>query len=142
MIRYLLDSNIVSEPARQRPDPKVQARYQAHAQETAMPSVVWHELLYGLERVAPGRKRDFLAHYLLDVVHPAMPVLPFDAAAAEWLARERARLEARGRPRPALDGMIAAVAATRGLILVTRNTGDFVGYDGLHVENWFEGGDG
>ena len=138
MIRYLLDSNIVSEPARQRPDPQVQARYQAHAHEMAVPSVVWHELVYGLERMAPGRKRDFLAHYLLDVVRPAMPVLPFDTAAAEWLARERARLEALGRPRPALDGMIAAVAATRNLILVTRNTGDFAGFDGLHIENWFE----
>ena len=141
MIRYLLDSNIVSEPARQRPDPQVQARVQAHAQEIAMPSVVWHELLYGLERMPTGRKRDFLAHYLLDVVRLAMPVLPFDTAAAEWLARERARLEAQGRPRPALDGLIAAVAASRGLILVTRNTDDFAGYDGLHVENWFEGGD-
>jgi tRNA(fMet)-specific endonuclease VapC len=142
MIRYLLDSNIVSEPARQRPDPQVQARVQAHAQEMAMPSVVWHELLYGLERMPTGRRRDFLAHYLFDVVRPAMPVLPFDTAAAEWLARQRARLEAQGQPRPALDGMIAAVAATRGLILVTRNTGDFEGYDSLHVENWFEGGDG
>ena len=142
MIRYLLDSNIVSEPARQKPAPQVQARIEAHAQEMAVPSVVWHELLYGLERMPTGRKRDFLAHYLLDVVRPAMPVLPFDTAAAEWLARERARLEAQGQPRPALDGLIAAVAATRGIILVTRNTDDFAGYDGLHVENWFEGGDG
>lgn len=142
MIRYLLDSNIVSEPARQRPAPQVQARYVSHAQEMAMPSVVWHELLYGLERMPTGRRRDFLARYLVDVVRPAMPVLPFDTAAAEWLARQRARLEAQGQPRPALDGMVAAVAATRGLILVTRNTGDFAGYDGLHVENWFEGGDG
>ena len=141
MIRYLLDSNIVSEPARQRPDPQVQARYQTHAQEVAVPSVVWHELLYGLERMPLGRKRDFLARYLWGVVRPATPVLPFDTAAAEWLARERARLERQGQPRPALDGTIAAVAATRGLILVTRNTDDFAGYDGLHVENWF-GGDG
>lgn len=138
MIRYLLDSNIVSEPVRQRPDPRVHARYEAHAQELAIPSVVWHEVLYGLERMAAGRKRDFLAHYLLDVIAPVTPIFPFDTAAAEWLARERARLEALGRPRPALDGMIAAVAATRGLILVTRNTADFDGFDGLHVENWFE----
>lgn len=137
MIRYLLDSNIVSEPTRPRPHPDVQRRYQAHTGETAVPSIVWHELLYGLERLAPGRKRDYLAHYLLDVVRPVMPVLPFDTAAAEWLARERARLAALGRPRPFPDGMIAAVAASRGLILVTRNTGDFADYDHLHIENWF-----
>lgn len=138
MIRYLLDSNIVSEPALQRPDALVQIRYQTHAHEVAVPSVVWYEFLYGLERLAPGRERDFLARYLLHVVRPTMPVLPFDIAAAEWLARERACLEALGQPRPAVDGMIAAIAATRGLILVTRNTHDFADFDGLHVENWFE----
>ncbi|MEM1041462.1 MAG: type II toxin-antitoxin system VapC family toxin [Bacteroidota bacterium] len=137
MIRYLLDTNIVSEPTRQRPAPQVQARVEAHAQEAAVASAVWHELLHGLERMPTGRKREFLARYLFSVVRPAMPILSFDADAAEWLARERARLEALGKPRPALGGIVAAIAATRGLILVTRNTGDFEGYQGLHVENWF-----
>lgn len=140
MIRYLLDSNIVSEPARPSPALQVQARLRAHAEEVCIASVVWHELVYGVERLAPGRKRDFLTHYLLEVVRPVMPVLPFDAAAAEWLGRERARLEAIGRPHPVMYGMIAAVAATRGLILVTRNTQDFAGFDGIHTENWFEEG--
>ncbi len=144
MTRYLLDTNTVSEPARRRPDPEVLARIEVHTGETAIASVVWHELVYGLERMPAGRKRNYVAHYLLDVVRPALPVVPFDTAAAEWLARERARLEAQGTPRPALDGMIAAVAATRGLVLVTRNTDDVAGYDGLHVENWFsdKGSDG
>lgn len=43
-----------------------------------------------------------------------------------------------GRPRPIVDGMIAAIAATQNLLLVTRNTDDFAGYDGLTAENWFE----
>ncbi|WP_420456064.1 type II toxin-antitoxin system VapC family toxin [Rubrivirga sp.] len=141
MTRYLLDTNTVSEPARRRPDPEVLTRIEVHTGETAIASVVWHELVYGLERMPAGRKRDYVARYLLDVVRPALPVVPFDTAAAEWLARERARLEAQGTPRPALDGMIAAVAARRGLILVTRNTDDVVGYDGLHVENWFSDND-
>ena len=142
MTRYLLDTNTVSEPARKKPDSEVLARLETHAGETAIASVVWHELVYGLERMPAGRRRDYVAHYLLDVVRPALPVVPFDTAAAEWLARERARLEAQGTPRPALDGMIAATAATRGLILVTRNTDDVAGYDGLHVENWFSDADG
>ncbi len=139
MIRYLLDTNVVSEPARLRPDAGVMARYDAHAAEMAIPSVVWHELRYGAERLPEGRQRDYLTGYLDAVVRPALPVVPFDAEAAEWLARERARLDALGRPRPFVDGMIAAVAATRRLILVTRNTADMEGFDGLHVENWFRG---
>ncbi len=51
------------------------------------------------------------------------------------LAQERARLESMGRPHSPVDGMIAAVAATRSLILVTRNTADFADFRNLHVEN-------
>lgn len=138
MIRYLLDTNIVSEPVRPHPDVRVQERLGAHGDEVAIASIVWHELLYGMERLPEGRRRAFLQDYLTDVVRPTMLVLPFDTAAAEWLAAERARLDAVGLPRPALDGQIAAIAVTRGLILVTRNTDDFTSYVGLHVENWFE----
>ena len=117
------------------------ARYHAHEQEAAIAAPVWHELLYGVERLPPGRRRDLLARYMAEVVAVAFPVLSYDAEAAAWHARERARLERLGQPRPSTDGQIAAVAATRGLVVVTRNTGDFDGYGGLHVENWF-GGDG
>ena len=138
MIRYLLDTNVVSEPLRPRPNPAVQQRLAQHGDEVAIASTVWHELLYGMERLPQGRRRSFLHDYLQEVVRVAVPILPFDTAAAEWLARERARLEAAGQMRPLVDGQIAAVAATRGLILVTRNEADFGGYTGLHVENWFQ----
>ena len=138
MIRYLLDTNVLSELVRPQPNAGVRERYRAHEHEGAIASGVWHELLYGVERLAPGRRRDELARYMAEVVRPSLPVLPYDAAAAEWLASERARLDAIGQPRPAIDGQIAAVAATRGLVLVTRNTADFAGYARLHVEDWFQ----
>lgn len=141
MIRYLLDSNILSEPVRRRPYKHLLARLEVHSKKVAIPSLVWHELLYGVQRLPKSRKREYLAHYLYEVVRPTMPVLSFDAAAATWLAGERARLEALGQTRPLVDGVIAAVAATRSLILVTRNTTDFSGYEGLHIENWFESRD-
>ena len=138
MARYLLDTNIVSELVRAEPRAPVRERYRAHEHECALPSVVWHELVYGAERLPQGRRRELLLQYLDEVVRATLPILPYDADAAYWHARERARLESLGRPRPLADGMIAAVAATRGLILVTRNTADFEGYDGLHIENWFD----
>ena len=139
MIRYLFDTNIISELVRLRPDAKVEARYRRHEHEGAIASVGWHELLYGVERLPPGRRRDELALYMDEVVRRSLPILPYDAGAAAWHAQERARLEAKGQPRPTIDSMMAAVAATRGLILVTRNTDGFAGFDGLHVENWFTG---
>ncbi len=137
MLRYLLDTNIVSEPAKPHPDVTVQKRYDTHRREAAISSVVWQELVYGAERIPQGRKRDFLKRYLTGVVRAALPILPLDAEAAAWLGRKRARLESGGRTPPLSDAMIAATAATRGVILVTRNTADFGGFEGLHVENWF-----
>ena len=97
MIRYLLDTNVVSEPLRPRPHPAVQQRLAQHGDEVAIASTVWHELLYGMERLPQGRRRSFLRDYLQEVVRAAVPILPFDTAAAEWLARERARLEGPAR---------------------------------------------
>ena len=137
MIRYLFDTNIVSELVRRRPNPNVMTRYRAHEHEGAISSVVWHEITYGLERLAPGSRRDELARYVAEVIQKTLPVLAYDDRAAQWHAGERARLERVGRPRTLTDAKIAAVAATRGLILVTRNTDDFIDFEGLHLENWF-----
>ncbi len=138
MIHYLLDTNIVSEGARPQPNARVRERYQAHEHECAIASPVWHELVYGVERLVPSRRRNMLTRYLEDVVQATLPILPYDATAAQWHSRERARLERLGRPRPWADGMIASVAATQNLILVTRNTADFADFDGLRLENWFD----
>ena len=59
-------------------------------------------------------------------------------AAAAWHARERARLAAEGITVPFLDGQIAAVAATNGLILVTGNVKHYACFEGLKVEDWGE----
>ena len=139
MYRYLLDSNIISEPARPQPDARIQERLQQVQHEVAMPSIVWHELVHGLERLPEGRRRDYLFHYLAEVVYPSIPILSYDEEAAAWHGRERARLEALGRSNPFADGMIAAIAVTQNLILVTGTLRDFADFDGLHLENWFDG---
>ena len=87
-----------------------------------------------------GKRRTYLIQYLQylqEVFRPSMPIIPYDSLAAQWHGSARAALEAEGRPQPFADGQIAAIAATRDLILITRNTADFQLYTGLHVENWF-----
>ena len=70
-------------------------------------------------------------------MRPAFPILPYEESAAQWHARERARLESIGRTAGFADGQIASIAVTTNLILVTRNLKDFDGFEGLHLENWF-----
>jgi tRNA(fMet)-specific endonuclease VapC len=73
---------------------------------------------------------------MANVVLATMPILPYDQTAAEWHAAERARLSAIGRVPPFVDGQIAAIAATRGLILVTNNVSDFQHFAGLVIVDW------
>lgn len=136
-MRYLLDTNIVSELIRPAPDPLVVQQYEDHAPGCVLASVVWHELTYGVARLPPGQRRTRLTQYLTEVIYAALPIVAYDAQAAAWHAHQRSRLERLGQPQPFADGMLAAVAATRGLTLVTRNTSDFVGYEGLLIEDWF-----
>jgi tRNA(fMet)-specific endonuclease VapC len=70
------------------------------------------------------------------VVVVSMAILPYDQAAAEWHAAERARLTAIGKTPPFVDGQIMAIAQTNGLILATLNPTDYMAFTGVQVEDW------
>lgn len=135
-LRYLLDTSIVSAPIAKTPNPTIVKRITTHGHECAIAAPVWHELTFGCARLERGKRRALLEHYLEDVVIASFPVLPYDESAARWHGRERARLEAAGRPTPFVDGQIAAIAFTQGLTLVTLNVKDFTGFRDLEVEDW------
>ena len=135
-MKYLLDTNTVSEPLRSRPNAGIIRRLHEHQEEIAIPAPVWHELRFGCTRLAASRRREAIERYIEDVVLESFPILDYGWEAADWHARERARLTAVGRTPPFVDGQIAAIAHSHGLVLVTSNTGDFRGFDGLRVESW------
>ncbi len=134
--RYLLDTNVLSEPMREKPQASVLERLRLHQDEVATAATVWHELVWGMRRLPPSRRRRTIEQYLADVVRASMPILPYGVAAAEWHAAERARLVALGKTPPFADGQIAAIAQTNDLILVTANTVDFRSFAELQVEDW------
>ena len=98
--------------------------------------MTWHEILYGAGIANSARKRDLIEKYLREVVGPTIPVLAYDAHAAEAHAAERARLSRLGRTPPFEDGQIAAIARVNGLVLVTRNVSDFKEFEELDVKDW------
>ena len=81
-MRYLLDTSVVSEPIRTRLSSPVLAGIEAHAPELAVSVISWQEMHYGVERLPPGTRRDRIRVYLEERVRPTLPILPFDAAAA------------------------------------------------------------
>lgn len=136
-LRWLLDTNIVSELARAQPAETVMQAFAMHADASAIPMVVWHELLFGVLRLPEGQRKDSLSHFV-HAVPGALPKLAYDEAAARRHAELRAAQQARGRPLAEPDAQIAASALVHGLTLVTRNMRDFHGIEGLKLANWFD----
>ncbi len=135
-MRYLLDSNTVSEPLRPKPSARIIQGLHEHDGEAAIPAPVWHELRFGCARLPPSRRRSNIERYIQDVVLTSFPVLDYNREAADWHALERARLGAIGKTPPFVDGQIAAIAFVNDLILVTSNVRDFEGFRGLQVQSW------
>jgi len=135
-LKYLLDTNLVSEPVTLRPRRRVVHRLRAHGHDCAIAAPVWHELVFGMARLPASKGRNQLERYLQEVVRVAYPILAYGEAAAAWHASERAHLERTGRVSSWVDGQIAAIAATQDLVLVTANPRHFTVFRGLAVEDW------
>ncbi|MFM6003285.1 MAG: hypothetical protein ACKO2Z_25730 [Sphaerospermopsis kisseleviana] len=68
MIRFLLDTNIISEPLRIEPNQTVLQNMVKYELEIAMASITWHELLFGCYRLPPSKKKNKITHYLHQVI--------------------------------------------------------------------------
>lgn len=136
---YLLDTNTISEMEKVPPNPNVVAQLNQHYRQIGLAAISWHEILYGYHRLPESRRKQRVQNFIDRTVTSRVPILAYDAAAAKWFAIERARLTKIDRTPSYPDGQIAAIAATNNLTLVTRNISDFVDFDGLRVENWFDG---
>jgi tRNA(fMet)-specific endonuclease VapC len=136
---FLLDTNVLSETLRPQPDSGVMLGLERHTHELSTAAPVIHELLYGALHFPAGARRTAVLHEIEHVFLTTLEVLPYDRRAAEWHARQRARLANEGRTPPYIDGQIAAIAAVNCLTLVTRNVTDFAAFEGLAVEDWFAG---
>lgn len=132
-LRFLLDTNTISEPLRPSPSFGVVRKLRAHGAEIGIAAPSWHELLFGCRRLPPSRKKEAIETYLLRTVRMSFPILAYDEQAADWHAAERARLVSTGRTPPFLDGQIAAIAHVCDLVL---NGSDFESFEGLKIENW------
>jgi tRNA(fMet)-specific endonuclease VapC len=136
-MQFLLDTNILSEPLRSRPNLAVVRMLKLHSGDITTATVVFHELLFGCYRLpAESNKRQIIEVYLHREVKQKIPLLPYDIAAAEWFAMERARLTAIGKTPAYADGQIAAIAYVNNLTLVTNNIADYVDFENLKIENW------
>jgi tRNA(fMet)-specific endonuclease VapC len=134
--KFLLDTNVISEFARPRPNRGIVEKVERHELEVATAAPVWHELFFGCALLPRSKKRSDLEAYLGELVGGALPILAYDAPCAEWHGEERARLVRLGRTPPFVDGQIAAIAHVHGLEIVTVNLEDFEDFEGVRAVDW------
>ncbi len=132
MSRWLLDTNIISNVTKAVPSESLLAWMAEQADETLYISALTvAEIRRGVLEKPPGRKRDQLEAWFAGPEGPsalfAGRVLPFDEKAGLVWARLMVDGRAQGRPRSALDTMIAAIAEANDCIVVTDNQKDFDG---------------
>lgn len=124
----VLDTNVISELWRIKPNANVLAWMDAQAMETLyLSAITVAELRYGLATMPEGKRRAIYQERLASEVLPAFEdrVLPFDLEASQAYADLMARAKARGQAISQADGYIAAIAITHGLMVATRDTSPF-----------------
>ena len=137
-IKYLLDTNVLSEAIRPKPNPNVLQNLQLNKNELSSATLVVHELLFGCYRLPLSKKRETLQSYIENVILPNMPLFDYDLKSAQWHATERARLVSMGKTPVFVDSKIAAIAYSNQLILVTNNVADYKNFQDIKIENWFK----
>jgi predicted nucleic acid-binding protein len=136
----LLDTNVISEVSRPRPEENVVRWFSAREVASLyLCAPVLMEQFYGAERfrLRKGSDRFVRSAERLQSETFAGRVLPFDSSAARLTGAIRAKREASGRPISVVDAMIAAICLAHEAMLATRNVRDFEGLD-LKLVNPFE----
>lgn len=133
----VLDTNVISEVMAPVPSPIVQRWMDSTlAIELATTTVNIAEVRFGLARLPFGRRRARMETLFDSFLARAIDnrIFGFDARAANTFAQLATARERSGRPLRGFDGLIAAIAASRGFGVATRNSSDF-GDCGIEVVN-------
>ena len=138
-MKLLLDTNILSEVTRPRPDPRAMEWLDGLDEDRAYISVVSiAEIRRGVALMDNGRKRDALVEWLGEELPQRFEsrVIAIDEPVALAWGDLMGSAKRIGRGMSAMDGLIAATAITHGLMLATRNVKDFEGFGIPLVDPW------
>ena len=140
-MNFLLDTTVVSEWMKPRPNPSV-IRWLAEVDEDRvyLSVITLAELRYGIERLSSGARKTRLESWLREELPLRFEsrVLVVEAAVADAWGRVVNRCSAAGKPISVMDAFFAATSEVHGLILVTRNVSDFAASEVSLFNPWAE----
>ena len=123
-MKYLVDANVLSEPTRATPDPRVLAWLRRNERDIAVDPFILGEVRFGILLLPRGKRRARLEAWFNAGVE-RLNCIPWEAQTGLRWAELVAALRRAGRAMPVKDSLIAATALTHGLTVVTRNDRDF-----------------
>ena len=136
---YLIDTNVVSEIFKPRPEPRVIDWFGSQmANDLFLASISLGELVRGVRRMRERARRERFERWIDHDLATQFQgrILPFDREAAVIWGEIMGDGDRAGRPKPMADAQIAAVARRHGLTLVTRNIRDFAGMEVGLLDPW------
>ena len=140
---FLLDTNVISETFKPRPAVRVITWISdQRSDDLFLASMSLGELVRGAHRVKDKMKKERFKRWIDHDLAAQFRgrILPFDQEAAVIWGEIMGDGDRAGRPKPAGDAQIAAVARRHNLTLVTRNTRDFTDMDVALIDPWNPGG--
>lgn len=137
-MRTLIDTCVLSEVQRKQGSPRVRERFEALAAEDIFLSVLTlGELKKGIDKLKVSARKRSLTDWLGRIVLTSKDrILELDLETAIIWGVITAKGERKGRPVPAIDGLIAATALRHGLHLMTRNVADFEATGVMLINPW------
>ena len=136
MSGILLDTNVLSELVRPKPDPKVQAFVRVQT-DPLISALTIHEIVFGAERATdPARRTKLIAWVAAIQSQFAGRIVDIDVNVAEQAGRLRASAASQGSNTDPIDALIAACAISRSAAIATRNVRDFAPLGVTIVDPW------
>ena len=138
-MRFLLDTNVLSEPARPRASELVLDWLRSQPSlDLAISVLTLGEIRKGIARFPSGERRQRLEGWIMNDLARQFRgrVLEIDAETAGRWGELSAAAEVEGRPLPVIDGLLLATASVHGLTFVTRNEKDCAGRGVPTLDPW------
>jgi predicted nucleic acid-binding protein len=137
-MRFLLDTNVLSEPVSTRPDARVIAWMgELPPEDVVISAASFAEIWKGIVPLGHGRRRALLTRWVasLPEEYPER-ILPVDASISSEWGRLMALAKARGRSMDVVDLLLVATALVLGLTIVTRNVRHCAGWGAPTINPW------
>lgn len=126
MTRYVIDTNVISETARPKPDPRV-IEWIRSLPVLSLTAVTVYELAAGIRRLPAGRRRVFLEAWFADLLGSGCEVLALDQDGALTSADIDVAARSKGRSIEHRDLLVLGIARARAFGIATRNVSHFRG---------------